>query len=184
MAEVSVLLKNWKKSLPVLVLTAVRVYYGYRWVSSGLGKLVWFTDSAKNSAGLIGRMVQNLAGPEVTRFDPLYINKLWGWVADTVFVGMAPGFTDAMVVITEIAIGVAMVAGVGVLWAAIGATFLNLQFFAGGSSTNFGYIATNLIYWQFHRMGGAIGLDGFLRVRKGVPIVGASPRVTKASRVA
>ena len=176
MSAVSAMLKNWRQSLPVLVLTVVRVYYGYRWMSSGLAKLAWFTDGTRNSVGLIGRMVQNLAGPEVIRFDPLYINKLWGWVADTVFVGAAPALTDALVVIMEIAIGAAMVVGVGVLWAAIAGTFLTLQFFAAGSFISFGYIGTNLIYWQFHRLSGAIGVDGFLRARRGVPITGGSVR--------
>jgi len=157
--------KDWKKALPVVIFTLIRIIYGWAWVTSGLHKLVWFSDGKLNSAGKIGTLITNIAGPKVTSFDPLYINKVWAWVAQNVFLGM-PGVTDTLVVIFEILVGVLMILGFRVFWAALIAMFMNVQFLAGGSFNNFGYIWTNLAMLKYAKHAELLGVDGFLRSRK------------------
>lgn len=159
-------MKNGKAAILVIIFTIIRLIYGYGWVTSGLHKLTWFSDGNLNSAGLITKFIANIAGPEVTRFDPLYINKAFAWIADTIFLGM-PGLTDAIVVIFEIAIGLSMILGFRIFWFALIAMFMNTQFMASGSFNNFGYIWTNLAMLKFSKYAELIGVDGFLRARKG-----------------
>jgi thiosulfate dehydrogenase [quinone] large subunit len=158
-------LRNPITTILVLVFTIARVLYGWAWVQSGWGKLAWITNNKPDAAGKIGTMIKNIAGPEVTRFDPLYINKLWGWIAQNVILGL-PQLTDTLVVLFEIGAGILIILGFRVFWAALLMTFMNLQFFAGGSFNNFGYIVTNLLLMGFNRHAELIGLDGFFRSRK------------------
>lgn len=164
--------KSGKTALLVILFTLVRVIYGYGWFTAGLHKLAWLSDGKLNSAGLIGKMINNVAGPEVTKFDPLYINKFFGWVADTIFLGM-PGVTDTLVVIFEIGVGLFMILGFKVFWTALLALFMNTQFFAAGSFNNFGYVWTNIALMQFAKYAEVLGVDGFLKARKGKSLTGA-----------
>lgn len=158
-------LRNPITAILVLIFTVVRVIYGWGWVHSGWGKLAWITNNKPDAAGKIGTMIKNIAGPEVTRFDPLYINKIWGWIAQNVFLSL-PQLTDTLVVVFEIGAGLLILLGFRVFWAALIMTFMNLQFFAGGSFNNFGYIWTNLLLMGFNKHAELIGLDGLLRSRK------------------
>jgi len=159
-------LKDWKKALLVIVLTVARLIYGWSWFEAGLHKLTWLSDGQLNSVKKIGTMVTNLAGPNVKSYDPLYINKLFAWLGETIFAGAMPAVTDFLVVIFEILIGVVLILGFRLFWAGLVATFLNLQFIAGGSFNNFGYIWTNLAIMKFAKYGELIGLDGYLRFKK------------------
>ena len=163
-------LKDWKKAIPVIILTVARIIYGLAWVKSGIGKIPWFSDGKLNSLSRLETVATNLAGPEVTRFDPLLINKAFAWIVTNVFAGM-PGLTDGLVVIFEILVGVTMIIGFKIFYSALLATFMNLQFFASGSFNNFGYVWTNLIFMKFAKYAEVIGLDGILRVRKGKELV-------------
>ncbi len=162
---VKVELKNWKIAVLVIVFTVARVIYGWAWFEAGIEKLGWFSDGKLNSAAKIGTFITNIAGEKVTKFDPLYINKAWAWVADNVFLGM-PGLTDSLVVIFEILVGISMILGFRIFWSALIAMFMNLQFLAGGSFNNFGYIWTNLAMLKFAKFAELIGVDGFLRFKK------------------
>lgn len=161
--DVKAQLKDWKVSLLVIVFTVVRVIYGYAWIEAGLHKLAWLTDGKLNSAGLIKGMVGNLAG---AKNDPLGINNFYGWVANNLFVNMMPGFTDIMVVIFEIGIGVIILLGFKVFWGALAAVFMNLQFNAAGSFNNFGYIWTDLGLMKFSKYAEMIGISGYLEFKK------------------
>lgn len=164
---VGVELKDWKKALLVVIFTVARLIYGWSWTSSGFGKLTtWFSDGKLNSVGKINTMVTNLAGPEVTRFDPLYINKVFAWIADNIFAGM-PAVTDVLVVVLEILVGIAVILGFRIFWSALVATFLNIQFIAGASFNNFGYIWTNLAFMKFAKYVDFLGIDGYLRASRG-----------------
>jgi len=158
-------LKNPKVAILAVIFTVARIIYGWSWVQSGWGKLAWFSDDKLNSAGKIQVMVKNLAGPEVTKFDPLGINKAWAWVADNIFLGM-PGVTDILVVSLEILAGLAIVFGFRVFWAALTMMLMNVQFMAGASFNNFGYIWTNLALMKFACYAELIGVDGFLKFKK------------------
>jgi thiosulfate dehydrogenase [quinone] large subunit len=169
-SAVAAILKDWKKAVLVIVFTVARIIYGLAWLKAGWHKLEWLHDGELNAIGMINGVVAKISGPEVTRFDPLGINKAFGWIADTFFAGM-PAITDVLVVAFEIGIGVLLIIGFKIFITALVATFLNLQFMAGGSSNNFGYIWTNLALMKFAKYAEVIGLDGFLRFKKGKELV-------------
>lgn len=157
--------KDWKIAIVVLILTVARIIYGWAWINSGWNKLAWLADGKLNSSGKIQAMITNLAGPEVTRFDPLLINKGFAWVAQNIFL-KTPALTDFLVVAFEIGVGIAMILGFGIFWAALAAMFLNTQFIAGASFNNFGYIWTNLVLLLLVRHAELIGLGGYLRYKR------------------
>lgn len=159
-------LKDWKKAVLAIVLTVVRLYYGWAWFVDGIDKLSWFTNGKLNSAGLIGGLVNNLVGPKVMRFDPLHLNNLYAWVAQNIFLGM-PRVTDYLVVIFEMLIGLLLLLGFRVFWSALIAIFLNIQYITAGSFNNFGYIWTDLVFLKFSKYAELIGIDGYLRFKKG-----------------
>ena len=134
--------------------------------SAGWEKLSWLSDGKFDAGKEIQTYITNIAGPKVTRFDPLGINHLFAWIAQHIFMTMG-GLTDALVVISELAIGVLIILGFRVFWSALFAIFLNLQYLAAGSFNNFGYIWTDLALLKFARIAELIGVDGFLRFRKG-----------------
>lgn len=74
---------------------------------------------------------------------------------------------DGLVVVFEILIGLFLIIGFKVFLTALLALFLNLQYMAAGVFSNFGYIWANLIFMKCAKYTEVIGLDGFLRVRKG-----------------
>lgn len=160
-------LKDWKKALLVIIFTVARIIYGYAWVEAGFEKATsgWFAGG-KHSFGLIAGMVNNLVGPKVHGLDPLYINKLWAWIATNIFNGM-PSVTDKLVPICEIVVGLGMIFGFRLFWTAILALFLNVQFITAGSGNNFGYIWTNIIIMNCAKYAELIGISGFLKFRKG-----------------
>lgn len=154
-------LTSWR-IVVIPLLTIARIFYGYRWLKSGIGKLVWFTDGKNNSYGFIANMIENM---RTDRGDPFRIGRIFAEIADTVFQNM-PALTDALVVILEILIGLLLIIGFRLVWTLIVALFLNLQFFAAGSTNNFGYVITNLIIIKWSELFDLLGLDGFLRSRK------------------
>lgn len=158
--------KDWKKAALVVIFTVVRLIYGWSWFTGGLEKLGWFTDGKLNSTGKIETMITNIAGPKVTHFDPLLINKAFAWIAQNIFLGM-PGATDTLVVIFEIAVGVVMLLGFRIFLGSLVAMFMNTQFMAGGSFNNFGYIWTNLAFLKFAKYAELLGIDGYIRFKKG-----------------
>lgn len=160
-----------KVALLVIIFTVARIIYGWSWFEAGLHKLAWFSDGKLNSTGKIGTLITNIAGPKVTSFDPLYINKAWAWVAQNVFQSM-PGITDGLVVIFEILVGLFMILGFRIFWTALIAMFMNLQFLAGGSFNNFGYIWTNLAFLKFAKHAELLGVDGFLRYKQNKDLLG------------
>jgi len=164
------LFKDWKNAVLVIVFTVARIIYGWGWFTAGLHKLAWLSDGKINSAGKIEGLVNNLVGPEVHGLDPLHINALFAWAADNIFLNM-PAVTDTLVVTFEILVGVLMILGFRVFWGALIALFLNLQFIAAGSANNFGYIWTNIAFMKWSKYVDAIGLDGFLRFKKGKEIL-------------
>lgn len=161
-------LKDWKKVLVVVIFTVARLIYGWAWVHAGFEKAAsgWLNFAGGHSSKLIAGMATNMLPPKAHGFDPLYINKLWSWIATNIFNGM-PGATDFLVVVAEIAVGVGMIIGFRVFWVAILALFLNVQFIAAGSANNFGYIWTNIIIMNFTKYAELIGLSGFFKFKKG-----------------
>ncbi|MGG5252199.1 DoxX family membrane protein [Neobacillus sp. SM06] len=157
--------KDWKSAIVVGVFTIARVIYGWAWFEAGWEKLAWLSDGKLNAQGKIQGLVAAI-GPNAQRFDPLGINKTFAWIADNIFLNM-PAFTDFLVVAFELLIGLVIIFGFKVFWGALVAMFLNLQFIAAGSFNNFGYIWTNLALMKWAKYFEAVGIDGYLRVKKG-----------------
>ncbi|EHQ89483.1 hypothetical protein [Desulfosporosinus youngiae] len=162
---VKTLFRDRKVAFLVIIFTAARVIYGWSWVESASHKLGWFSDGKLNSAGRIESLITNIAGPNVSNFDPLYINKGFSWVAQTIFLG-TPGLTDTLVVIIELLVGLSMLLGFRIVWFALLAMFMNVQFLASGSFNNFGYIWTNLAFLKFAQYAELLGVGGFLKYKQ------------------
>lgn len=161
----SVFKKDLKTTVLAIIFTVARIIFGWDWVKAGWEKLSWLSDGKANSAGLIKGMAANLAGPKVTRFDPLGINHLFAWIATHVFIPMS-GLTDFLVVAFELLVGIFLIIGLRIFWTALVAIFLNLQYITAGSFNNFGYIWTDLAMLKFAKYAELIGVDGFIRFKK------------------
>lgn len=157
--------EDTKALILALIFTVARLIYGWSWFSAGLEKISWFTNGKFNSGKEIQGLVNNLAGPKVIRFDPLGINHLFAWLAQHIFLPMG-GVTDALVVISELAVGLLIILGFRIFWSALLAIFFNLQYIAAGSYNNFGYIWTNLALLKFSKYAELIGIDGLLKYKK------------------
>ena len=81
--------KSWINAIFVIVFTIGRIIFGWAWLNAGIEKFGWLTDGKFNSGGLISGLVSNLVGPKVTRFDPLGLNHLYGWIANSIFIPRA-----------------------------------------------------------------------------------------------
>ncbi|WP_088226798.1 DoxX family membrane protein [Desulfosporosinus sp. FKB] len=157
-------LKDWKKALLVTVFTIARIVYGYAWVQAGWEKATsgWLNFAGGHAKGLIAGMAVNMLPPKAHGYDPLYLNKLWAWVAVHIFNGM-PGLTDFLVPICEIVVGIGMIIGFRLFWVAILGLFLNIQFITAGSANNFGYIWTNIIVMNLSNYFELIGISGYFK---------------------
>lgn len=154
-------LTSWR-ILVIPLLTLARLYYGYRWLSSGIRKIAWLSDGKLNSAGYISGMIENM---RTDRGDPFYLGRIFAEIADNVFLNL-PELTDFLVVFFEIVIGIMIIIGFKLFWTMLLALFLNLQFFAAGSTNNFGYVITNLVIIKWAESFELIGLGGFLKSKK------------------
>ena len=161
--------KNSRTAILTIIFTIARIIYGWSWVNSGWGKATsgWLNFDGGHAAKLISSMAKNIVPPAAHGLDPLHINSLWSWVAIHIFNGM-PAFTDFLVPISEMVVGILMIVGFQLFWAAILGLFLNVQFIAAGSANNFGYIWTNIIVMNSAKYAELIGLSGFLRYKKEV----------------
>ncbi|WP_434510168.1 DoxX family protein [Desulfitobacterium sp. AusDCA] len=160
--------KDGKTAVLAVIFTVARLIYGWSWFQSGFEKATsgWLNFAGGHATKQISAMAINMLPPKAHGFDPLYINKLWSWVAVHIFNGM-PGITDFLVPICEMAVGVLMILGLKVLWGALLGLFLNVQFIAAGSANNFGYIWTNIIVMNFAKYFELIGVSGYLNYKKG-----------------
>jgi len=153
----------------IVIFTLIRLYIGYSWLMAGIDKLAWLSGEAGKSSGMINGLINNLANSHGS--DPLHLNDLLAWASKNIFLAF-PGMTDLMVVASEILIGLLLILGVKVLWVSLLAMFLNTQYITAGAANNFGYIWTNLGLMGFSQYAEAIGVSGWLKSRKGKPLVG------------
>ncbi len=164
--------KSWWNTIVVIVFTIARLIFGWAWFFAGWDKMTvehWLSDGKFNSGGLIQGMVasiQHSHGP-----DPLHINNLLVWLANNIFLHMG-GLVDFLVVALEILIGLFIFFGFGFVWTIAVAIFLNLQYIAAGSANNFGYLVTDIIWLRFPSYASLIGVDGYIRFKKGQNLLG------------
>lgn len=164
--------KSWWNAVVVIVFTIGRLIFGWDFFKAGFEKATsehWFTDGKFNAGGLIHGMVKNVQHSHGS--DPLHLNGLLVWFANHLFIPMGH-VTDTLVVIFEMAIGIFTFFGLGILWTMIAALFLNLQFATAGSANNFGYLVTDIVWFKFPSYAGLIGIDGYIRFRRGQNLLG------------
>ncbi len=165
--------KSWWNTVVVVVFTIARIIYGWDWFIAGWDKMTkegWLTDGKFNSGGLIQGMVASIEhshGP-----DPLHLNDLLVFFANNIFLHMG-GVVDFLVVFLEIFIGLFVIFGLGFIWSMVVALFLNLQYAAAGAANNFGYLVTDVIWIKFPKYANLIGIDGYIRYRKGKILLNA-----------
>ncbi len=166
--------KSWWNTVVVVVFTIARIIYGWDWFTAGWEKMTkegWLTDGKFNSGGLIQGMVTSIEHSHGS--DPLHLNDLLVFFANNIFLHMG-GLVDFLVVFFEIFIGIFVIFGLGFIWSLVVALFLNLQYAAAGAANNFGYLLTDVIWIKFPKYANLIGIDGYLRYRKGKALLNAN----------
>ncbi|WP_054967574.1 hypothetical protein [Alicyclobacillus ferrooxydans] len=168
--------KSWWNAVVVVVFTIARLIFGWDWFKAGLEKLSWLSNGKANSAGMIQGMVKNLQHSHGA--DPLHLNNLLVWFANHLFLTMT-GLTDFLVVAFEILIGVFVFFGFGFIYTMVAALFLNLQYATAGSANNFGYLVTDIVWFKFPSYASLIGIDGYIRHRRGQNLLGPAGKATR-----
>jgi len=164
--------KSWWNAVVVVVFTICRLIFGWDWFKAGWDKMTsegWLTNGKFNSGGLIAKMVKNLQHAHGT--DPLHLNNLLIWASNHIFLNMG-GFLDFLVVLFELLVGLFVFFGFGFIWAMAVAMFLNIQYAAAGSANNAGYIATAAVWLVFPSYASLIGIDGYIRFKRGQNLLG------------
>lgn len=173
--------KSWWNAFVVIVFTIARLLFGWAWFTAGWAKATtegWLTDGKFNAGGLIQGMVSNIQHSHGA--DPLHLNNLLVWVANNIFLHMG-GLVDYLVVALEILIGLFVFFGFGFMWSIVVAIFLNLQYAAAGAANNFGYLVTDIVWLKFPSYASLIGIDGYIRYRKGQNLLGNAGVGNKAA---
>lgn len=151
----------------VIVFTLARLIVGWDWFKAGWDKLTvehWLSDGKFDSGGLLQGMVaaiQHSHGP-----DPLHLDNLLVWVTNHIFLNLG-GFLDFLVILFEIVIGLFVFFGFGFIASMVAALFLNFLYATAGAANNFGYMVTDIVYLYLPTYGNLIGIDGYLRFRRG-----------------
>jgi thiosulfate dehydrogenase [quinone] large subunit len=159
-----------------IVLTLARLYVGYTWLTSGLGKWsnpAWMETGAA-IRGFWMRAVGMVPGtPAAIKYSwyQAFIQRLVDGNHHTWF---AP-----FVVVGEILVGAALIAGSFTVFAAFMGALMNLNFMlAGTASTNpVLYSLSLLIIYSGTALAGAYGVDAVLmpRIRKYLPKLSLRP---------
>lgn len=163
--------KSWWNAVVAVVFTICRLFFGWDFFKAGLDKATtenWFGDGKFDAGGLIHGMVANIQHSH--GLDPLHLNSVLVWFANNIFIPCGQ-FTDFLVILCEMLVGIFTFFGFGIFWTMIVALFLNLQFAAAGSANNFGYLVTDIVWFRFSRIAGLIGVDGYLRYRSKKPLL-------------
>ncbi|MCF8565475.1 hypothetical protein LLE49_12185 [Alicyclobacillus tolerans] len=175
--------KSRWNAVVVIVFTIARLLFGWDWFQAGWEKLTggWIGDGKFDAKGKIVGMVQGIQHSHGS--DPLHLNGLLVWFANHLFLNMG-GLVDFLVVVLEILIGAFVFFGFGFVWSILVALFLNLQYITAGAANNFGYIVTDVVWIKFPSYASLIGIDGYMRYKKGQNLLGTpGPGVRKSSNL-
>lgn len=151
----------------VVVFTIARLIVGWDWFKAGWDKLTtenWLGDGKFNAGGLLKGMVSSIQHSH--GMDPLHLDNVLMWVTNHIFLNLG-GFLDFLVVAFEILIGLFVFFGFGFIASMVAALFLNILYATAGAANNAGYLVTDVIYLYMPTYGNLIGVDGYLRFRKG-----------------
>ncbi len=145
----------------------VRVYVGYQWIDSALGKVtssVWTGDQA--GVAVTGFAQRALEKSQGARPD---VQGWYAWFLENVVIDHASTFSH-MVAYGELLVGIALLLGAFVGVAAFFGLFMNANFLLAGT------ISANpiLLFWQVllilaYRTAGWYGLDRFVLQYLGMP---------------
>ncbi len=166
--------------------TVIRIFVGYQWLSSGLGKLqnpAW----TQTGEALQGFFLRAVAIPETGKppiaFD-FYRDFLQGMLDSGAYTWFAK-----LIVAGEILVGIGLVIGAFVGIAAFFGAFMNWNFImAGTASTNGLLLVLSILLILAWKVAGYYGADYFLLSKLGTPWgkrnaepVAAPPSVARAS---
>ncbi|OWA35964.1 Crp/Fnr family transcriptional regulator [Saccharibacillus sp. O16] len=144
-------MNNWLRTNKVAMwlLTVLRVYIGYKWITGGWGKLTGGFDA---SGFLQGALAQ--AGGEHPAVQPLWANFLEHFAIPNV------GLFNVLVPIGEFAVGLGLILGTFTTFAALMGMVMNFAFlFSGTVSTNPYLILAEIFIVVAALNAGKIGLD-------------------------
>jgi|GEM_PF-650355 len=179
--------KSWWNTIVIVVFTICRLLFGWDWFKAGWGKLtgseggVSWIGGKFEAEGMIKGLVSGLQHSHGA--DPLHLNNLLIWCCNNLFLNMG-GLTDFLVVFFELFIGIFCFFGFGMVWTMVAAIFLNLQYIAAGAANNFGYLVTDIVWLSFPKYAGLIGIDGYIRYRKGQALIGPNTAANKSGAAA
>ncbi|MCR4401299.1 MAG: FAD-dependent oxidoreductase [Firmicutes bacterium] len=157
---------NVKVSLAWLVI--LRVFLGYEWLVSGLGKIRdGFLVSGDKLVSGSSLMPMGPGTPEWYR-----------WLMDT-FVFPHALFFQWVVTLTELALGLALIFGLFTSIAALGSIFMNVNFALAGAGGNIWFVMVSIA--MLGGAGRAFGLDYYVMPILGEVIRGMLPKGRLAS---
>lgn len=144
-------MNNWLRTNKVAMwlLTVLRVYIGYKWITGGWGKLTGGFDA---SGFLQGALAQ--ASGDHPAVQPLWANFLEHFAIPNV------GLFNVLVPIGEFAVGLGLILGTFTTFAALMGMVMNFAFlFSGTVSTNPYLILAEIFIVVAALNAGKIGLD-------------------------
>ncbi|MDO3409985.1 DoxX family protein [Saccharibacillus sp. CPCC 101409] len=144
-------MNNWLRTNKVAMwmLTVLRVYIGYKWITGGWGKLTGGFDA---SGFLQGALAQ--AGGDHPSVQPIWASFLEHFAIPNV------GLFNVLVPIGEFAVGLGLILGMFTTFAALMGMVMNFAFvFSGTVSTNPYLILAEIFIVVAALNAGKIGLD-------------------------
>ncbi|WP_172255236.1 DoxX family protein [Saccharibacillus deserti] len=145
-------MNNWLRTNKVAMwmLTVLRVYIGFKWITGGWGKL---TGGGFDASGFLqGALAQ--AGGDHPAVQPLWANFLEHFAIPNV------GLFNVLVPIGEFAVGLGLILGTFTTFAALMGMVMNFAFlFSGTVSTNPYLILAEIFIVVAALNAGKIGLD-------------------------
>lgn len=131
------------------ILTLLRIYIGYRWLTAGIGKL---TSGGFDASGFIKMAAENTATP-----------AWWQTFLETIALPNASLFSF-MVQWGELLVGIALILGIFSNYAALMGIVMNLSFLFSGAGIIDAQMATLTVFIAIAgRNAGRYGLDRWLQ---------------------
>ena len=145
-------LKEHKASKYVLLI--LRIFLGFGWFTSGLGKVM----NGFDASGYLQNAVQNpVLGPDGNAVYPWYT-----FLVENIFLPMAP-VVNVMIPWGELFVGLGLLLGGLTTYAVFFGLMMNFAFlFAGTVSVNPLYILIGLVILAGGHKAGSLGIDRFL----------------------
>lgn len=167
------LMKHAKVRVGLFWLVILRVFLGYQWLASGIGKI---------REGFLISGDKLVSGSSLMPMGP-GTPALYRWFMDTFVFPHALLFQWA-VTLAEIALGLALIFGLFTALAGLGSIFMNVNFALAGAGGNIWFVMVSIV--MLAGAGRAFGLDYYVMPFLGELVKGALPKrwVALAGRAA